>query len=389
MRVDVKQLSPQLRSVFEFARYYRVTDFYLKEGSIPFFSIAGVSGKAPYFAEKFMEEGFKGSKGDRGDRSFKMDRELLSPTIRGMLMDFLNLCGVDYNKKKEEDFSVEVSSEGKTFGRYRVNYATVTGRIVLSFRRLFSVIPDIDTLNLPQILKEVKDYSTGLVIVTGPTGSGKSTTLASVINYLTEDTEKSRVIVTIEKPIEYVFPDKNTFIMQREVGKDTDSFVSGVYNALRQKPNVIYVGEARTREEIKAVLTASETGHLTLTTLHTSDAVSTISRIVDVFPPEEQPAVLVGLSEELRLIISQRLVPCLDGVPRAVCEVLKVTPDMRHLIKNRELTKLREAMKDNKNPSTLLDDELYKMCKVFKLIDEKTAVRFSLNPEEMRRRLES
>jgi len=376
LRIQLKQLPPQLQEVFRFAKRFQVTDFYLKEGSLPFFSIAGESGKSPYFLQKF------------GVSESEVDQSLLLSRItKGVLIDLLSLNQIDYNKLKQEDFSLEVVDEKKPIGRFRVNYALADGRIVLTFRRLFYTVPSIDDLNLPQVLKELSTYSTGLVIVTGPTGSGKSTTLASAINHLTESEDKSRVIVTIEKPIEYVFSDKHAFVMQREVGKDVDSFVSGVYNALRQKPNVVYVGEARTPEEIEAVLTASETGHLTLTTLHTSDAVSTISRIVDSFPPDKQPAVLTSLSEELKLVISQRLVPCLDGVPRAVCEVLKVKDTYKHLIKNRELSKLREAMKNDEECS-LLDDELYKFCKVYNLIDEKTAVRFSTNPRRMLDRLE-
>jgi len=274
------------------------------------------------------------------------------------------------------------------FGRYRVNLSLAEGKIILAFRRLFSFIPSIDDLQLPPVLKEIKNYSTGLVLVTGPTGSGKSTTLAAVINYLTEDTSKSRVIVTIEKPIEYTFLDKNAFVIQREVGKDTESFTSGVYNALRQKPNVLYVGEARTPEEIKAVLTASETGHLTLTTLHTSSAVATISRIVDVFPPEEQPAVRTALASELKLIISQRLVTCSDNTVRAVCEVLKVDDKMRRLIKNYELQKLQQAMEEKESGCQLLDNELYKLCRVERLITEETAIRNSTNPADMKERLQ-
>ena len=375
MRLNVSDLPEPLRELFEFAKEFQATDIYVKENSIPFFSIAGVSGKPPFFLQG-REEGWK----------FVKQR-----LTKAVIMDFLDALQLDPSQKelrKEKDFSVELHDNGKVIGRFRVNLSLSNGRITLCFRRLFSLIPSIDDLLLPQVLKEVRNYSTGLVLITGPTGSGKSTTTASLIDYLLEDPEKSRVVITIEKPIEYVFEDKHGYVLQREVGKDTESFVSGVHNALRQKPDVLFVGEARSREEIKAVLNACETGHLTLTTLHTSSAVSTIARMVDVFPAEEQPAILTALANELRLVISQRLVVCLDGRVRAVCEVLKVSERIRNLIKQKELRKIREYLERKEDPDCqTLDDELYKLCKVEGIISEEVAIRTSLNPQKMKERL--
>jgi len=374
MQVQLKRLPEEFRELFLFAREIGATDVYVKEDSLPFFSVAGVSGKAPFIGEHFGKE---------------VPKKLSRKITRGTVLDFLGEVDVS-PKEKEVDFSLEVVNEGKPLGRYRVNLALSFGRVVLSFRRLFHYIPSIDDLLLPQVLKSLKNYSSGLVVVTGPTGSGKSTTLAAVLNFLLEDTEKSRVAVTIEKPIEYVFPDKNGFVIQREVGRDTDSFVSGVYNALRQKPNVLLVGEARTPEEIKAVLTASETGHLTLTTLHTKDAVHTISRMIDVFPENEREAVKTALSETLLLVVSQRLVTTKLGEVRVVCEVLEVTDRIRPLIRNYELQKLKERMvelsREDTNATRLFNDELYKLV-VDGVIDKSTAVRVSNDPKRLLERL--
>ena len=289
----------------------------------------------------------------------------------------------ELTKNGEVDASYEVDGE-----RFRVNIFRERGKFSLVFRRLPKEVPEFEELKHPESLKKYSLIPQGLVIVSGMTGSGKSTTTASLIDYLLEDPEKSRVVITIEKPIEYVFEDKHGYVLQREVGKDTESFVSGVHNALRQKPDVLFVGEARSREEIKAVLNACETGHLTLTTLHTSSAVSTIARMVDVFPAEEQPAILTALANELRLVISQRLVVCLDGRVRAVCEVLKVSERIRNLIKQKELRKIREYLERKEDPDCqTLDDELYKLCKVEGIISEEVAIRTSLNPQKMKERL--
>ena len=180
---------------------------------------------------------------------------------------------------------------------------------------------------------------------------------------LSEDASKPRVIITIEKPIEYVFENKNSFFIQREVGKDTESFVSGVNNALRQHPDVIYVGESRTPDEIKATLMASETGHLTFTTLHTSSAWGVISRIVDVFPPDEQPQIRTILADQLKLVIAQRLFYTVDQAVRAVTEILYVDDYVRQRIREGDVKAIRDYMQKEGNKCTLLNRELVRLVK--------------------------
>jgi len=374
MQVSLESLPEDLQKVFSFAKRYLVSDIYLKEGSLPYFKLPGLSGKAPLLAFTLAQKLGR-------ELSEEEKREL--PQGKVTKSSLLKLVGELEGKNK--DFSLELTKSGKVYGRFRVNVCYAMGKLVVTLRRLFATPPTIDELLLPLVLKEIKDFSSGLVLVVGATGTGKSTTLSSIINLLTEE---NRVVVTIENPVEYVFPDKSSLVVQREVGSDVESFVAGVYTALRQNPDVILIGEVRSQEEIRASLTASETGHLTLTTLHTTSAVSTISRIVDSFPADEQPAVRVALAEELRLIVAQRLVPTKTGGIRAVCEVLYVDEDVRRYIRNNELEKIKQHMErqGGDSKSQLLNDVLYRLV-TENVIEEKVAIRASYNPKELIERL--
>jgi len=233
-----------------------------------------------------------------------------------------------FEREPELDLSYELESTA----RYRVNIARQRGTITIVARRLSVVIPNIDDLRLPSVCKELVMKPRGLVLVTGPTGSGKSTTLASMIDYLNE--RSSRRIITCEDPIEYVFTDKRCFVTQRELGEDTPTFASALKHALRQDPDVILVGEMRDTETIAAALTAAETGHLVLSTLHTNSAALTVDRIIDVFPPHQQQQVRIVLSNILEGVLSQTLLPTVDGQGRvAAVEVLTASPGIRNLIR--------------------------------------------------------
>jgi twitching motility protein PilT len=216
-------------------------------------------------------------------------------------------------------------------GRFRVNILRQRGSFMIVMRVIPIEIPSFDALGLPASLKEIAGNERGLILVTGVTGSGKSSTQAAMIGFMNQTMR--RHIVTLENPIEFLHRDVNSSITQREVGLDTDSFRVGLRAALRQDPDVILIGEMRDTESIDIALKSAETGHLVISTVHTRDAASTISRLVAVFPPDEQAIVRLRLSEQLQAVVSQRLLPRKDGKGRVLaCEVMVVTGAIRDCI---------------------------------------------------------
>jgi len=234
----------------------------------------------------------------------------------------------EFQTNKELDFSYQ--AEGGF--RFRVNASLQKGQLCLALRKVSSQVPTLDELGLPPICKDLATKKQGLVLVTGPTGSGKSTTLASMISFLNQ--VESRRIVTVEDPIEYLHQDQKSFITQRELGSDTKSFAAAAKHALRQDPDVILVGEMRDPETMAACLTAAETGHLVMSTLHTNNAPQSIDRIVDSFPPHQQNQIRMQLSLVLLATLSQRLIPRLDGNGRiAAVEVMVSNNAIQNLIR--------------------------------------------------------
>ena len=228
----------------------------------------------------------------------------------------------------ECDFSVAIES-GE---RVRVNAYKQKGHYAIAIRTITSQIPSFETLGLPEVLKTFTEKHKGLVLVTGPTGSGKSTTLASLIDIINEN--QQRHIITLEDPIEYVHHHKQSLVNQREIGQDTESFNTALRAILRQDPDVILVGEMRDPETISIALTAAETGHLVFSTLHTVGAAKTIDRIVDMFPSEQQQQIRTQLSTVCEGVISQQLLQTIDGRKRvAALEVMVATPAIRNLIR--------------------------------------------------------
>ncbi len=228
----------------------------------------------------------------------------------------------------ECDFSVAIES-GE---RFRVNAYKQKGHYAIAIRTITSQIPSFETLGLPEVLKTFTEKHKGLVLVTGPTGSGKSTTLASLIDIINEN--QQRHIITLEDPIEYVHYHKQSLVNQREIGQDTESFNTALRAILRQDPDVILVGEMRDPETISIALTAAETGHLVFSTLHTVGAAKTIDRIVDMFPSEQQQQIRTQLSTVCEGVISQQLLQTIDGRKRvAALEVMVATPAIRNLIR--------------------------------------------------------
>ncbi|KRE70110.1 type IV pili twitching motility protein PilT [Paenibacillus sp. Soil750] len=247
------------------------------------------------------------------------------------------------SKKGEVDFSFELPG----LSRYRGNVFKQKRHINMVFRVLSTTVPSLFSLNLPDLVQEFAHKHQGLVLVTGPTGSGKSTTLASIIDFINETQKKH--IITLEDPIEYIHPSKNCLVAQREIGIDTLTFSNGLRAALRQDPDVILVGEMRDLETIKTAITAAETGHLVLATLHTPDAPQTVDRIIDVFPTEQQRQIRVQLASVLISVLSQRLVPRMDGRGRAMAlEILINTPAVANLIRQEKIYQIKSVIQTNR-----------------------------------------
>jgi twitching motility protein PilT len=242
-----------------------------------------------------------------------------------------------YKEEMELDFSYEQDDV-----RFRVNLHQQEEKIGLTARLIPTEIPTPKDLNFEPALSEVPNFLDGLVLVTGPTGCGKSTTLAAII----EEINKNRKahIVTIEDPVEFVFQDKKSLIEQREVGTDTKSFASALKHVLRQDPNVILVGEMRDPETIATALTAAETGHLVLSTLHTSSASEAVERIVDVFDGSKQKQVLIQLGAVLRMVVAQQLLPAKDGGRIPAREILINTPAVANMIKENNINQIKSAI---------------------------------------------
>ncbi|MFZ5989510.1 MAG: type IV pilus twitching motility protein PilT [Bacillota bacterium] len=227
---------------------------------------------------------------------------------------------------------VDLSMTVPGVSRFRVNAFLQRGSVSMVFRVLSSNIPTLESLNLPDVIKQLCNIKEGLILVTGPTGSGKSTTMASIINEI--NSTKDGHILTLEDPIEYIFKHDRCVVNQREVGQDSKSYASALRAALREDPDVIFIGEMRDIESISIAVTAAETGHLVLSTLHTLGAAKTIDRLIDVFPPHQQQQIRVQVSSALKAVISQRLVPDIEHKGRvAAIEIMVVTPAISNLIR--------------------------------------------------------
>ncbi len=260
----------------------------------------------------------------------RLDYPVLTPAaIHEMLYDVLT---DDHKARFEETHDLDLSLELTDVGRFRVNVFVQRLGEAAAFRLIPVQIKNLDALGMPSVLKSLAMRDRGLFLVTGPTGSGKSTTLAAMLDLI--NTERTDHIITIEDPIEFVHQHKSCIINQREVGPHTNSFATALRSALREDPDVILVGEMRDLETIQMALTAAETGHLVLGTLHTNSAAQTVNRIIDVFPPHQQDQIRVQLSEAILGVLAQTLILRADGRGRvAAVEVLVATPAIRNLIR--------------------------------------------------------
>ncbi len=287
--------------------------------------------------------------------------------------------------KLKVEGSCDISYSVPNLARFRVNIFTQRGSCAIVMRVIASSVPDFKALNLPPALAEAAELGPGMVLVTGPTGSGKSSTLAAFVNKINE--EKACHIITIEDPIEFLHPHKRATIHQRELHTDTPSFALALRAALRQAPKLILVGEMRDRETIEVALEAAETGHLVYSTLHTIDASKTIERIVGVFPLSDQTAIRMRLAKSFRFIISQRLIRRPGGVGRvAAFEILKSTLRTREYIQKGEGEgkSLLDAMRDGSNEGMqYFDGEIEKLIREG-AIDMDTGLAASTNPGNLK-----
>jgi twitching motility protein PilT len=287
-------------------------------------------------------------------------------------------------QKLETDWQLDFSHSIPGVARFRVNAYLQKGTIGAAFRLIPAETVPIESLGLPPIIREFSTKPRGIVLVTGPTGSGKSTTLASLINEINETRDEH--IMTIEDPIEFLHSHKRCLVNQRELGTDAQSFAMALKAALRQDPDVILVGEMRDQETIATALTAAETGHLVFATLHTQDAPQTIDRIIDVFPAHQQGQVRMQLAVGLQGIVTQTLIPTADGLGRCVAaEVLMPTPGIRNLIREGKTHQIYSAIQTGANVGMqTMDTSLAQLVRAGK-ITLATAEGRSSQPAELRK----
>jgi len=277
-------------------------------------------------------------------------------------------------KDLEIDFSVSVAGKA----RFRANAYYQKGSAAISLRFIPDKIPAIDELRLPGICHAFAKLKQGFVIVTGPTGSGKSTTVASVLDEI--NSTRTEHIVSIEDPVEFIHVNKKSIVSQRELGSDTRSWDNALKSVLRQDPNVIYIGEMRDAETMAAAMTMAETGHLVFATLHTNSASQTIERIVDSFPEEQQPQIVLQLSMVLEAVLAQRLVPTVDGKRAVATEILIATPAVRNNIREGKSFQIDNVIQTSGNLGmSLLEQSLSDLVNR-SVVDKTVAMEYAIRP---------
>ncbi|MEG1458528.1 MAG: type IV pilus twitching motility protein PilT [Acetivibrio sp.] len=307
----------------------------------------------------------------------------LPPDTEALILPMLDtrLKGI-LDEKGEVDFAYSLPN----LGRYRVNVFKQRGSYALVIRLVGTTIPSIEQLGIPESVVELTRKKRGMVLVTGPTGSGKSTTLASLINIINE--EYNTHVITLEDPIEYLHNHKKAIVNQREIGLDTISYSNALRAALREDPDIILVGEMRDLDTISTAITAAETGHLVFSTLHTIGAAATIDRIIDVFPPHQQQQIRIQLASVLESVISQQLIPRSDTHGRvAAYEVMHATPAIKNLIregKSHQITSIIQTSK--KMGMQTMDDAIYDLY-LKRKIDSDRAIHFAQDPQTIERKL--
>ena len=353
------QSSVRLDDLLVFTRRAEVSDLHLTVGVPPVLRIDGALRAI---------EGFK---------------PLMPADTRSLAMELLDEKQMAV---LEEERELDLSFGRRGAGRYRLNVYFQRGSIGLAIRVIRSTIPTIDELGLPQITKQFAMSDKGLLLVCGPTGSGKSTTLAAMIQYINQN--DSCHIITVEDPIEYLYRHERSIINQRQVGDDTHGFNQALRHVLRQDPDVILIGEMRDLETMDAAMTMSETGHLVFATLHTTDAVQTINRIVDVYPPNQQQQARVQLSFVLLGVVAQQLLPRAKGGRILAMEILKVNAAARNMIRESDVHQLYTILETGSREGMItMNQWLYNLF-MHGEITREVALSRSTNIDQMKRMLQ-
>jgi twitching motility protein PilT len=316
----------------------------------------------------------------------EVGRKVLSDTdVKQLIYDILTPEQVS---RFERDNDLDIAYSLDPIGRFRISVFRERGNVSVSIRRVKTTIPAFEELNLPSALRKVAEIAQGLVIVAGPTGCGKSTTLACLIEYLNRNYHLR--IITIEDPVEYLFQDKKSYICQREIGIDAGSFRSALKHIVRQDPDVILIGEMRDYESFEAALLTCETGHLVFTTIHAASAPHTIGRILDLFPTNKQPMIRQALAFHLKAVVCQKLLPALGSQNQSAVpavEIMLANPTIQKLIQSGEDSKLHSVIRSASSEGMQdFNQSLLKLVRAG-LISKEVALQHSPNPEQLKMNL--
>ena len=320
-----------------------------------------------------------------GELCQQNDRRIMPDESEKLVRDIYALAGnrdmTHFLESGDDDFSFSIPG----FSRFRVSTYKQRGSLAAVIRIIAFELPDPNVLGITDNILQLGELNKGLVLVTGPAGSGKSTTLACIIDYINE--HKNDHIITLEDPLEFLHRHKNSIVSQREVSTDTQSYIAALRAALRQSPDVILLGEMRDYETINTVMTAAETGHLIFSTLHTTGASNTVDRIIDVFPANQQRQIAVQLSSVLQAIVSQQLVPDVNGELVPVFEILQMTTAVRNMIREGKVHQIDGLIYSSANSQMVsMDASLLKLYKEGR-ISKNTALIYATNPEMLSKRL--
>lgn len=317
----------------------------------------------------------------------RVNGDLISMNYPKMLpADTLNALEQVMNERQKEIFNekgeYDMSFSIRDLGRYRVNVYRQRGSVAMAFRLVGTEVPSPEQLGIPDKVMDLAQRKRGLVLVTGPTGSGKSTTLAAIIDCINKTRDAH--VITLEDPIEYLHQHRMSMVNQREIGLDSNSYANALRAALREDPDVILVGEMRDLETISVAITAAETGHLVLSTLHTIGAASTVDRMIDVFPPHQQQQIRIQLSNVIEAVISQQLIPTADGRGRACAfEIMQANHAVRNLIREGKTHQLTSVMQTSRKQGMVTMDEAITQLYFAGKISKEDAIEFAQDVEGM------
>ncbi len=336
-------------------------------------------------SDMFIIAGLPASMRINGNIVHLNDTKLLPADTENIILQIYNLAGNRNIKTLEltgdDDFSFAVSG----LSRFRVSAYKQRGSFSVVVRVITFELPDPKVLGIPDYIMDFANFSKGLVLITGPAGSGKSTTLACLIDHINHT--QSKHIITLEDPLEFLHRHDKSIVSQREINVDTESYVTALRACLRQSPDVILLGEMRDYETIHVAMTAAETGHLIFSTLHTIGAANTIDRIIDIFPPNQQRQIAVQLSMVLQAVVTQQLVPTIDDRMVPAFEIMTVTPAIRNMIRDNKIPQIDGILYSSANQNMIsLDTSLVNLYKSGR-ISKDTALSYATNREMIQRRL--